>query len=341
MQNYMNPLTDLVQPTSATAAVMALGIGTALGVGAVVPAFAESPNFPEQALSAGPASGSPGGVEFAGATEQPPTDNDGPWKDEHGTAPTGYTPRPGTGSTMTLAQQQGLGSTDFKLFSPPMPGQTPEPAPDGLYRAKIGDGVHGEELVVDSQGGRVDLSGSAMLDNTRGQQMIQFEGPLNPVGLEGGGPPFLGSNGQPSDQPQLAYGDLYGAETTLAILRDQESLTNAGPAHLHTQPIGLDSVTFLPSSTYTLPDGDQPKVDVTYRDGATGKPVTVPTEAHFQKDDKGHLQLKGGVLAALPSGRYTFSFTDRDGTPIQFFAMFGDPDRPVNGADEALYADPF
>ncbi|WP_178946096.1 hypothetical protein [Kocuria sp. TGY1127_2] len=341
MQNHMNPLTDLVQMTSSTAAVMALGAGTALGVGAAVPALAESPDASQQAPSAGPASGSAAGTESAGTAEQPPTDNDGPWKDEHGTAPTGYTLRAGTGSTMTLAQQQGLGSTDFKLFKYPREGQKPESAPDGLYRAKIGDGVHGEELVVDSKGGMVDLSGSTMLDNTKGQQMIQFEGPLNPDGLEGGQPPFLGDHGQPNDIPQLAYGDVYGAEATLAILRDQQSLANAGPAHLHTQPIGLDSVTFLPESTYALPDGDQPKVDVTYRDGATGKPVTVPTEAHFQKDDKGQVQLKGGILADLPSGRYTFSFTDRDGTPIQFFAMFGDPDRPVNGADEALYADPF
>lgn len=327
MQNHPTDQKSFARPALTGLAALALGIGSVAGLGAL-PANAQEP---------APT------VHTAGQNTAANSQNRTAWLEHYGTAPLGYTSGRGTGPTWSPVSQQALGSTSFQLRVPDAETHQPVAAPDGTYQVDVGDGSTGQKDLVEVRDGVADLGDNATLKAAKGSEMVQFQGPLlnGDTDENSGQPRFLGSDGKPSELPQFHAGTIYSAKTTMAPLLDQDAINNSGPHGVLTKNEGIDAITINPESTYVLPDGDQPEVNVTYKDAATQKPVTVPTGATFGKNDRGELQLQGGVLPQLPSGRYTFSFTDREGTEINFYMMVGDPNRTPEAGDTATYDLPY
>lgn len=327
MQNHTTNRTSFARPAAAGLAALALGLGSVAGLGAL-PANAQDP-----APSA----------QVAGQDTTANSENRTAWLEQHGTAPLGYTSGRGTGPTWSPVIQQGLGATSFQLRVPDPENHLPVAAPDGTYQVDVGDGSTGQKDFVEVRDGVANLGENATLKAAKGSEMVQFQGPLlkGASGENPDEPRFLGSDGKPSTLPQIHAGSIYSAETAMAALPDEESMNNSGPHGVYTENEGNDAITFNPESTYVIPEGDHPEVNVTYKDAATQKPVTVPTEATFGKNQAGELQLQGGVLPQLPSGRYTLSFTDREGTEMNFYMMVGDPNRTPEAGDSAMYDLPY
>lgn len=327
MQTHTTGLTSFARPAAGGLAALALGISTVAGIGA----------------PAAHAEGSGAAVRTASQATGQGSGNRDAWLEKHGTAPLGYTSGRATGPLLSPVAQHGLGSTAFDLRMPSQESHEPVPAPDGTYQVDVGDGSTGEQNYVDVRDGVADLGDNQTLKTAAGSEMVQFKGPVL-EGATGGNPDepqFVGSDGNPSTLPQFHAGSVYSAEKTLATIRTQDSMNNTGPHGVYTENEGFDAITFNPESTYALPDGDQPKVKVTYQNAETKKPVTIPTNATFGKSEQGELQLKGGVLPELPSGRYTFTFTDREGTDMSFSMMVGDPNRAPETGDSPMYALPY
>lgn len=316
-------------PVAATMAAAALGFGTILG--AASPARAALPQHDVQCVQ-GPAVGQPGLAE------------DSPWKAAHGTAPIPFSGLPAAGGMSEKVMQTAPGSDRFRIESGLKDHMGVGPAPDGKYEVKIGNGLCGTDLTASAADGILDLSQAQdFIAEAHGQLMVQVKGPLNPDAATNADRPYLDLMDRPTkDIPALAQGGIAYDSSNLTVPVDSAGNSARDKSTgLPVHDVGTDDIPLMTTAPLPVPNTANISVDASYRDAATGEVVTVPHAAYLGRNAQGQVSIQQGQLADLPSGRYTFSFTDDDGAYHQVVVLLADGNHQDVPGESQLYSDPF